>query len=248
MKLRIRKPLKTAMLATVAACLLAQTASAAVYVIRKDPAYGSAFPDLGWRASAELFVSDTCLSSVGLGLVTVTLGSGLVPTGCGASQINNTQLEFYNVANIPTTLETVAVGSYVADSLPAGSGMDLSQELLTLTFLGGEVLDFETSYSDPALVNPADGGYGNIAGGANTFFALNLSLNVVGAGDGKDGGLRSFTKDGLAYFEISGGASTVQSTDTLIRRVPEPGTLALALAALAGAFSLGRRRSRRAPR
>lgn len=243
MTLRIRKSLKSALLAAVTACTLAQTASAAVYVIRKDPAYGLAYPALGWRATAELFVSETCLNSnVGF-FGTIVLNSGTVPAGCGTSQINNTQLEFYNVANIPLTLETFSLGSYLADSGAVNTFSDLTQELLTLQFADGEVVDFATSYSNPGLVNPADGDYGDIAGGAGIFFALNLSLNNTDGGDGQGGGLRAFTLDGSEYLEIDGRASTVLSTDTLTR-IPEPGTLALALAALAGVFSLGRRRSR----
>ncbi|MGZ8253877.1 MAG: hypothetical protein ACXWVT_03425, partial [Burkholderiaceae bacterium] len=105
-----------------AAAVLALTghAQAAQYVGKWDPAFGSAFPDLGWRGEATFFVPDACLVNEGF-----MWNSG----DCSGMKLVNAEVEFYKVSD-PTdaTLETLSfatssslvLGMTISDGVLAG--------------------------------------------------------------------------------------------------------------------------------
>lgn len=74
-------------------------AQAVVYRGSWDPAYGSALPNLGWRGEALFDIPSTCLAQ-GNGLY---FNSGV----CAPETILSGKVEFYNLSNPGTTLETL---------------------------------------------------------------------------------------------------------------------------------------------
>ena len=61
-----------------------------------DPLFNTAFPDLGWRGEAVIFVSDSCVSAG----TTVSFDTSGVNTSCGGSaNLESYLLEFYDVNN-----------------------------------------------------------------------------------------------------------------------------------------------------
>jgi MYXO-CTERM domain-containing protein len=70
----------------------AAPAQAVVYAGRWDPAFGPAFPDLGWRGEALFFVPDACLALSGLILNTA-------PCSASSMQILSAEVDFYRVSD-----------------------------------------------------------------------------------------------------------------------------------------------------
>ena len=160
-------------------------AQAAQYVGKWDPAFGAAFPDLGWRGEATFFVPDACLANEGF-----VLNSG----ACSGMKLVSAEVEFYRVSDpADATLETLffdtpsslvfgmtisdgdlagvvgTFGYYVDSTLPLAGGPNTE---FNLSFLNDvAVLDFLTwgrcrhLFGDYACVkkwgfsdlNPADG-------------------------------------------------------------------------------------------
>lgn len=75
-------------------------AQATLVVGSWDPAYGAAFPQLGWRGTATFYIADSCHTSGG------TL---LAVFDCPLAdlQVRNAKVEFYNLADPGTTLQTL---------------------------------------------------------------------------------------------------------------------------------------------
>lgn len=96
-------------------------AKAVIYAGMWDPAFGPAFPDLGWRGKAEFFVPDACVPINGVVLNTD-------PCSGSTMRILNAAVEFYRVSD-PTeaTVETLIF------NLPSSTvtSMTLSDGLLT---------------------------------------------------------------------------------------------------------------------
>jgi|GEM_PF-1672701 hypothetical protein len=87
-------------IAVAAALVCAAPAEAAIYQGDWDPAFGSAFPDLGWRGDARVFVPDACQALSGW---VFNFGN------CSGMKILDAEVEFYSL-NDPTeaTLETLS--------------------------------------------------------------------------------------------------------------------------------------------
>jgi len=196
-----------------------------VYKGNFDPAYGSAFPQLGWRG--EVFfnlASPSCLS-----LSTGWHGA----SGACAMSVQSGTLEFYNVANpIPTV-----------ESFVLGTGASIYQVYIN----GGVLTGIESGFFAPIV--PVTPGGQAIAGNGNTWFHLKFlydnphiantptvqlysTLGLVDPGCLKDSP------------PCAGGKSDNQATLTLTL-VPEPETYALMLAGL-GVVGFMARRARRA--
>jgi hypothetical protein len=123
-------------------------AQAIVYTGSWDPAFGSAFPSLGWGGQVAAFVPDACLAQSGLVLNSAACsGNGM--------QLLSAQVRFYDLAAPATTLETLTFATAAGGS--AVTGMFISGGALT-----GIVGNF--NYLVPAT-QP-------IAGGGSTLFGL----------------------------------------------------------------------------
>jgi hypothetical protein len=92
-----------AMCALALSLALPGSAQAVFYAGAWDPAFGPAFPGLGWRGEATFFVPDACLSIEG----TVTVGDTCTTGPGGGLKIVSAEMEFYNLAAPATTLETL---------------------------------------------------------------------------------------------------------------------------------------------
>ena len=92
---------------TAVVVLLAATyvtpASAVVVVGKWDPAFGSAFPDLGWSGEATFFVPDACLGESGLVF-------NFEPCSNNGMKILSADVEFYKLSDPtnPAFQETLA--------------------------------------------------------------------------------------------------------------------------------------------
>lgn len=97
LKIAQKVKLGAAALAAAAAITLAPSAHAAIYAGDWDPAFGSAFPDLGWRGEVDVFVPDACLG----------LDGWVSFLQCDGMKILEAEVEFYNLDNPENTLETL---------------------------------------------------------------------------------------------------------------------------------------------
>lgn len=244
MNLSIIKALRAALLAACTTVGMVAPSQSAVIVLSYDPAYGAAFPALGWRVTADLYVPESCTFPVFL--------TRFSPPGCGATAVRNTVLHFYNLGDPSTTVERLTLGDFGRDQSPLTlNPLQETQELIGVSQLFGQYL-FQTTNS--LRVQAFD----LIAGAGSSWFSL--SLNDRGAE------LMHFTSstqtvaDARARGQFSTGEVTV-SMDRFAgrdqdyvpptfaavvptQRVPEPASGILAVSALAW---LGWTRRRRLP-
>lgn len=205
-------------------------AQAAYYIPTLDPAYGAAFPNLGWRAAGQLYVPDACEAAIGLGAFVLTPFGPLPDASCASAQLQSVTVSFYDTAAPPVTVETLNVGTFLWDSLPASTPDDVTQEMLQISYLGGDAVGLETSMSIPLLATHP------LAGGGSSYFSLNFSSS--------NGRLVEFGTDALPLTYADRSSVSTEKAVFSIQRVPEPGSLVLVLAALvagAGATRLRRR-------
>lgn len=88
-----------AAVAVAASLAFAAPAHAVIYTGDWDPAFGPAFPDLGWRGDATFFIPDAC---VGLSGLVFNFGQ------CSGMKILEAEVEFYSLSDpASTTLETL---------------------------------------------------------------------------------------------------------------------------------------------
>lgn len=79
-------------LAIAATLVVSAPAQGAIFTGAWDPAFGPAFPDLGWRGEAQFFIPDACLALSGLILNTD-------PCSVSSMQILSAEVEFYRVSD-----------------------------------------------------------------------------------------------------------------------------------------------------
>jgi len=187
-------------------------AQAIVYTGAWDPAFGSAFPDLGWRGEANFFVPDACLSE-----------SGLVFNfeSCSGSQMQilSAEVEFYKLSDPTNPLfhETLIfdVPSSAVLAVTLNDGM-LEGVLGTFLYARSSTLP--------------------LAGGPYTEFVLFFEDDLARLG---------FVSDppyGKKTFGFSDRNPPDGAPRMTFRVVPEPGSLALLMAAVGGIGIVMRRR------
>lgn len=225
-------------------------ARAAVMVLSYDPAYGAAFPSLGWKVSADLYVPQGCNWPI--------FSTYFAPPECQGTAVRNTWLQFYDLADpLQTVVENIYIGDYGRD-LPPPTLFPSSetQELINLVIqqpLFGEPTNylFQTSMSLRQQASHT------IAGGGDAWFSLGLSSSgaelihftsltqtrtqALDAGQRSTGQVvytaKMFDGPDADYVPPLFTAGLVAQT------VPEPGSAALVLAALAAAGWARRRRA-----
>lgn len=136
---------------------LASPAQAALYSGDWDPAFGSAFPDLGWRGDATFFIPDAC---VGLSGWVFNFGQ------CSGMKILEAEVEFYSLSDpASTTLETLVFD--VPSTAVGWANLDDGQllgvigafpyfRLSMLDIAGGDYTKFFLSFVDDFPVLIAD--------------------------------------------------------------------------------------------
>lgn len=203
-----------------AAALLAAAgqAQAISYVGRWDPAFGPPFTQLGWRGEARFEIPDACVALSGT--VTVTNSS---PCASGGLKMLDADVEFYNLADPGTVLDTLsfAMPSVVASMTVSGNAL--------AAVVGGFLLPAHSAL--------------NIAGGDTDFWLNFIEL----------GGSNYAQLDFVQYIScgeepadrciVATGKSQIGPGGPLMTFfvVPEPGILALLLPAL-GLLAVARRR------
>lgn len=246
MKQKLGRILGLAAISSAAALALVAPAQAVVYTGVWDPAYGGAFANLGWRATADLYVPNACAAAVGTQAVNNQLFDnppfssrfGNV-ADCAALSLDNVTLYFYDQNDLSkTTLESFVLGSYGATSNDASYGEIEDQSLTSVNFVAGVPVGFETSAS--FRVTPSVPAALALAGGGLAAFSLTLSLNPNSV-------RLWYLTDGQTVSDAARreqfGEYAPEITFREANVVPEPGSLALVLAALAAA-GLAVRRSR----
>lgn len=124
----------------VTAVVCTAPAQAALYQGSWDPAFGSAFPDLGWRGEATFFIPDACVDRSGL---VFNFGE------CSGMEISGAEVEFYSLSDpAETTLETLVF------DIPSGLVFNVRLD-------GGELLGVVGAfpYFRPSTLEIAGGDY-----------------------------------------------------------------------------------------
>ena len=225
--------LKTTLQKAGAMCALALSlavpgsAQAVFYAGAWDPAFGPAFPGLGWRGEATFFVPDACLSIEG----TVTAGDACTTGPGGGLKIVSAEMEFYNLAAPATTLETLYF------STP-------STVVLSVNLSGGELTAVVGAF--PYILPTSL----SLAGAPTTSFGLGfLGELAVSCYYDRSKEPRSFSLGIPGGFV---GCSSLETPDgsgpflkfTRVSAVPEPSVLLLIAGAVLGLAGAARRRRR----
>jgi hypothetical protein len=229
---------------TASALLLASVApaQAAVYTGKWDPVFGAPFSptelgagnELAWTATATLVVPDSCLT-VGGGNAIIDFSTLPNCDGGGTRAFLSAKIEFYNALS-PTNLaqqETLVF-------------QEALFEIEKLHVVAGEIVGVQTDTTAPVRAMNA------IAGGGAYWFQpiFGLGAGIGGSFDTfvlyqKDLSTSTTTSFQSATNALAAGQkSQFKATDiTFVRVVPEPGSMALVLAALGAGWAVRRRRA-----
>jgi hypothetical protein len=209
-----------------AGAIAAGPAQATLYSGNWDPTYGGQFQDLGWKATAEFNVPSTCLAKPD--------GSYLPIGACAGFSVVNAELDFYNasVNSDPDTSPIVQSFTLNPDAFVAG--VDITNNQFTGVDLA--VFNAVVPTSDAALAIAGDGS-----------FAFSL---VLYAGDlaqlvfATPPAISPLCLSPLAPVLFKAGNCGVSQTASVgvIRALPEPATLALAIGGFAAMGFVARRR------
>lgn len=221
-----------AMCALVLSLAVPGPAQAAFYAGAWDPAFGPAFPGLGWRGEATFFVPDACLSIGG----TITAGDACTTGPGGGLKILSAEMEFYNLAAPATTLETLFF------STP-------STLVASVTLSGGELTSVFGLF--PYLVPTTL----TLAGAPDTSFGLGflgtVAISCYYEKEKEDDRSRRPASIRIPGFPPgSAGCSDLEASDgsgpflkfTRVSAVPEPSVLLLLAGAVLGLAGAARRR------
>jgi hypothetical protein len=186
---------------------------AVVWVGAWDPAFGSAFPELGWRGEAKFFAPDACLAESGWVFNFESCSSGEM-------KVLSAEVEFYKLSDPTNPLYQETLSFDDPTSLVAAMRIEDGQ-------LVGLLAIFD--YLVPSTLAIAGGGY--------TEFVLLFQDDIARMAFISD------PPDGPKTKGISDKSPSDGPPFITFRVVPEPGTLTLILLALVMIASVMFRRS-----
>jgi hypothetical protein len=259
---RIRKAIQISILAAGAA-LGSGAAQAAAYTGTWDPAYGSPFPNLGWRGEASFYIPDACLLSPDGWL------NNSAACSAGAMAITSGHVDLYNVttgtefANFDfsnsfsgvTQMEIVnhnlggIRGGFMIPWNPNLSSLGYGKDTyFWLAFDGGPAMFHVTCDARGGLGSLKNGGSGVLPFPSTTATKgevkgwVNSNYNGQCGSDIDSFGWNSNGQSGGGRGPLSWStAGSLVRTD--ISQIPEPASLALVLSALGAGWVARRRRA-----
>ncbi len=223
LKLTIARWLAALLLGLVGVLTVPGQARAAAFVGAFDPAYGGAYPNLGFRGQATFFIPDACLN----------LNGEQSLAQCPGMTVTSAFVNFYDIRAVGTP--TLFSRNYVPPV----------QSLLHIILAGGNLTAVDTDPLGPRYVNVPDdfpGGQSLLSG--NTWLEFEDGIQHF-EGD--------FNDPAAYLLACSGEGCplnlTTRSNPAPVRftRIPEPSSIALVLAALAIAGFARRRRGFHSP-
>jgi len=229
------KSLRLALIAAAAGAMLGP-ANAAVYTGNWDPAYGTPFPNLGWRGEATFVIPDICGTPATLSVF-----------ACPGMALLDATVEFYDttVAGPAPALATLL--------WPVAAGPNPPAPLFQATFLGGMLNSVQSGYLGPGLV-PAS----SFAGIDNYEFHLEFlptGARLTHYQSGLESSLSvqqcAMAAEGTEYEKYCGFSNSNGEGERMtfalatVAAVPEPQSYALMLSGLVAAGIASRRRRRR---
>lgn len=236
MNTRLKNALAFSAFAAAALLGAASPAQAIVYVGNFDPAFGSAFPDLGWRGKAEFVIPDACAGKTG------TFQNLSFANACSSSPffMQNATVEFYSLADPSKTAETLNFGSLalvrsISLSTPTGSASPTKLTGVTTTYSVGR-----PGTSTPAKIFTP----GNPVGKSfNFYLKFDGGVASMAYSDNESNFFCTFSpeKCGTSSTRLEDIAKVTFAQAGL---VPEPETYALMLAGLGALGLCVRRRSK----
>jgi hypothetical protein len=145
MSTALAKILKLALLGCVIALGAVRSADAAVIVINADPKFGDVAPfdNLSWKALGVIYVPPACVADLPTSATTI-------PNNCFGLEMQFVKVGFYKYGDATETiLDTLMVGTYLADTDPPTDGSNLLTQKLTGAKFDSEdkLVDFTTSLS-----------------------------------------------------------------------------------------------------